>query len=144
MPTRIHHVAIWFSGFLLLMTTNRALPSETCAHSIFAVAAFSEEAPHMQAAQTPPNVPIPSVALPDGKGKELAVKLCSTCHSTNIWANQHHTAEQWNSIIDLMVSRGMQASDDDIDTISGYLTANFGPKPAETPATPPPGTMMKP
>jgi hypothetical protein len=69
----------------------------------------------------------PDVPLPEGKGKEMTQKTCSTCHANNVWTGQHHTRDQWNQIIDNMVSKGMKASDDDLDTIADYLAANFGP-----------------
>lgn len=79
--------------------------------------------------------------LPDGKGKDLALKYCTTCHAANVWSRQHHTPDQWNSLVDQMVSKGLTAPDEDLATISDYLAANFGPlkKDAEpAPATPPP------
>ncbi len=79
--------------------------------------------------------------LPEGKGKDLAMKYCTTCHAANVWSRQHHTPDQWNSLVDQMVSKGLTAPDDDLATISDYLAANFGPlkKDAEpAPAAPPP------
>jgi len=83
--------------------------------------------------------------LPEGKGKDLAEKKCTMCHATNIWTSQRHTREQWTAVIDTMLSRGLEASDDELDTITDYLAQNFGPvaKPAPTtapdaPPTPPP------
>ena len=79
--------------------------------------------------------------LPDGKGKDLALKYCTTCHAANVWSRQHHTPDQWNSLVDQMVSKGLTAPDDDLATISDYLAANFGPlkKDGESaPAAPPP------
>src|SRR5580704_2416637 len=40
------------------------------------------------------------IPLPEGKGRDLAIKSCSTCHATNIWAVQHHTRDEWSSVID--------------------------------------------
>jgi cytochrome c5 len=83
--------------------------------------------------------------LPDGKGKDVAQQKCSTCHATNIWSTQHHTREQWGSIIDNMISKGLEASDEELDTITDYLAQNFGPvakapsptAPTDPPAPPP-------
>lgn len=79
-------------------------------------------------------------ALPEGKGKDIALKNCTTCHASNAWTSQHHTKDQWNSILDNMVSKGLSATDDELDSISEYLTTNFGPvakAPAAAPAAPP-------
>ena len=90
--------------------------------------------------------------LPEGKGRELALTNCTACHAANTWTSQHHTRDQWNSILDQMVSKGLSVSDDDLDTIGDYLATNFGPvakdAPAATPAaspapaTPPPAPQL--
>ena len=77
--------------------------------------------------------------LPEGKGRDLAQKYCGTCHATAVWTNKHHTQEQWATIIDDMVSKGLKASDDDLATINDYLTLNFGKVVKDPSATPPPG-----
>ena len=74
--------------------------------------------------------------LPDGKGKDVTQRVCSTCHGVNLFAAQRHTGEKWSSIIDSMVSRGLEASDEDLATINDYLATNLGPK-KDAPATPP-------
>jgi len=75
--------------------------------------------------------------LPDGKGKDLAKKDCNTCHLANVWTKHHYTRDQWDSIIDAMVAKGLNAPDEDLDTIAGYLATYFGPaKTAPPPTTP--------
>jgi mono/diheme cytochrome c family protein len=76
------------------------------------------------------------VKLPDGKGKDVTQRVCSSCHGVNLFAAQRHTSEKWSSIIDSMVSRGLEASDEDLATINDYLATNLGPK-KDAPATPP-------
>jgi hypothetical protein len=87
-----------------------------------------------------PSTPQPDIPLPEGKGRDLTKKLCGTCHSNNVWAIQKHTAEKWSSIIDNMVSKGLEASDDELATVNDYLAANFAPPSKDTtpPATAPP------
>jgi hypothetical protein len=80
-------------------------------------------------------------SLPDGKGKDLVQKYCVTCHGADVWTKQHHTRDQWSSVIDDMVSKGLDAPDSDLDTMTDYLAAHFGsskstPQPA-TPDAPP-------
>lgn len=79
--------------------------------------------------------------LPEGKGKALVVTNCTACHAANVWTSQRHTRDQWNAILDTMLSRGLSASDEDLETIGDYLATNFGPvqkdPPAPAPATPP-------
>jgi mono/diheme cytochrome c family protein len=76
------------------------------------------------------------VKLPDGKGKDVTQRVCTTCHAVNVFAGQRHTKEKWSSIIDTMASRGMDASDEDLATINDYLATNLGPK-KDVPASPP-------
>jgi mono/diheme cytochrome c family protein len=84
--------------------------------------------------------------LPAGKGRDLALKYCVTCHAASVWAVQHHSQDQWNTVIDDMVSKGLDASDGDLATISAYLAANFGPVKKDSPAAPsvPPSTDTSP
>jgi hypothetical protein len=74
--------------------------------------------------------------LPDGKGKDVTNRVCTTCHGVNLFAGERHTKEKWSSIIDTMVSRGMDASDEDLATINNYLATNLAPK-KDAPASPP-------
>ena len=67
------------------------------------------------------------VELPDGPGKEVTKRLCTKCHGANVWAQQRHTREKWSSIIDNMVSKGMEASDDELDQVNDYLATHFAP-----------------
>ncbi len=68
------------------------------------------------------------IPLPDGKGKEETKKLCGSCHSTNLWAGQRHTREEWSAIIDTMASRGLEATDDQLEIVTTYLATYLGPK----------------
>ena len=90
---------------------------------------------------SPSNFPMDTQSapvLPDGKGKDLVQQKCVTCHAANVWMSQHHTRDQWGTVLDDMTSKGLQASDDELDTIVDYLAQNFGPvaKAAPSPATP--------
>jgi cytochrome c5 len=86
----------------------------------------------------PVQAPAGDIPLPDGKGKDLTKRLCSACHSSNVWAAQRHTREKWGSIIDNMLSKGLEASDDDLAIVNDYLVTNFGPASTDAPAAPPP------
>ena len=78
--------------------------------------------------------------LPEGKGKDLVQQRCVMCHAANVWMSQHHTRDQWGTVVEDMLSKGLQASDDEQDTIVGYLAQNFGPVAKETPAAAPPAS----
>ena len=76
-------------------------------------------------------------ALPDGKGKELIQQKCTMCHAANLWMSQRHTRDEWGSVLDNMMSKGLEASNEDLDTMATYLAQNFGPVAKTPPATPP-------
>jgi len=77
-----------------------------------------------------------AAALPDGKGKELVQQKCVTCHAANLWMSQRHTKDQWGTVLDTMMSRGLEASDEELETMANYLGENFGPVTKDAPPTP--------
>jgi hypothetical protein len=60
------------------------------------------------------------------------------CHTSSKWDKKHYTQDQWASVMDQMLEKGMQASDEQIATMTSYLAANFGPVKKDDPAPPPP------
>lgn len=80
--------------------------------------------------------------LPDGKGKDVTKRVCSGCHAVAIFSQQRHNQDKWASILDQMVAKGMDASDDDLAIILDYLSTNLGeskqPPTASTPPDSPP------
>jgi competence protein ComEA len=64
--------------------------------------------------------------LPDGPGKETVQKMCMPCHSLDNVVRARMTKERWSSVVDEMISRGAQGTDDEIDQVVTYLAANFG------------------
>jgi mono/diheme cytochrome c family protein len=75
--------------------------------------------------------------LPEGKGKDVVMRLCSGCHAVTVFSKERHTPEKWASIVDSMVSRGMDATDEELDTINTYLSTNLAAPKEAPPATPP-------
>ncbi|HEY2013691.1 MAG TPA: helix-hairpin-helix domain-containing protein [Bryobacteraceae bacterium] len=67
-------------------------------------------------------------SLPEGKGKAQFTRACGQCHGVDLVIKQNNTADGWAAIVDDMVSRGAQGSDDDFELVVKYLTAHFGPK----------------
>jgi hypothetical protein len=76
-------------------------------------------------------------SLPEGKGRDVTLRLCSNCHTIARWDKQRHSSDQWSDIVDDMVGRGMDASDEDLATANSYLSKYLAPAP-KTPAPPPP------
>src|SRR5271163_4165785 len=63
--------------------------------------------------------------LPDGPGKAAFEKVCGNCHGVEVALSRRETKDGWNAIIDDMIQRGAQASDDDFGAVSDYLSTNF-------------------
>ncbi len=86
---------------------------------------------NLPAQQTPPAVVKPAVqpgVLPAGAGRNVAQRLCGTCHSLILVTATGHTEAEWDSIVARMEANGMQASADDIDTVIGYLAKALPPR----------------
>ena len=69
-----------------------------------------------------------TASLPDGKGKAQFTRICGQCHAVEIIIKNTNTAEGWSAIVDDMVSRGAQGSEDEFDLVVKYLAAHFGLK----------------
>ena len=64
--------------------------------------------------------------LPDGPGKDAFEKSCTTCHDAAQAINMRRTKAEWDRVIDDMVTRGANGSDEELDRIAAYLTKFFG------------------
>ena len=71
------------------------------------------------------SVPSAQSHLPPGPGHDLTVKVCSACHSPDLAAGQHLSAQEWNSLVQDMSARGAVASDEEFDQITDYLARSF-------------------
>jgi hypothetical protein len=63
--------------------------------------------------------------LPPGPGHDLMVRVCSSCHSPEVAANQHLSPQEWNSLVQNMSARGAVATDAEFDQITAYLARSF-------------------
>ena len=60
-------------------------------------------------------------ALPDGMGKELVQRACTTCHGVNQISNSTgYTKERWQALFGNMI----KLPDPQADTVAQYLAAN--------------------
>jgi competence ComEA-like helix-hairpin-helix protein len=66
--------------------------------------------------------------LPEGKGKAEFTRICGQCHGVGVVIKTTNTPEGWAAVVDDMVSRGAQGTQDEFDRVSQYLGAHFGPK----------------
>lgn len=77
------------------------------------------------AGQAPPMLVPSGEGLPDGPGKEVTVKACGTCHEARRAASVRLTPEGWAAVIDGMMKRGAQVSDQDYPIVLDYLSTHF-------------------
>ena len=70
--------------------------------------------------------PASSDELPDGKGKDVVLKMCTNCHGIAQVTANRYSKKFWANIVDDMVSRGAEGSDEDANVVVSYLSRNFG------------------
>jgi cytochrome c5 len=99
-----------------------ALAADDAAPAAPAAAAPAAAAPAAAASAAPTDA-YPS--LPAGAGRDVAVRVCSQCHSPEVVAHQNLDAQGWKDLVNQMANNGANGTDADFDTISKYLTAAF-------------------
>jgi mono/diheme cytochrome c family protein len=85
-----------------------------------------------QAAQEKSPINLPAqTQLPEGNGKDLVQKVCSSCHSIDLITARRQNRNEWTGTVQRMAQHGASATDEQFNTIVDYLTNNFGhdPKP---------------
>ncbi len=65
--------------------------------------------------------------LPDGPGKDVVKRMCSSCHGLEVVTGTRKTKERWQNTVDVMVSRGATGTDEEIDLVINYLADHFAP-----------------
>ncbi len=69
----------------------------------------------------------PVSQLPEGPHRETVQRICSTCHSVQIFVGQGMTREQWGGVVSSMIGRGAKISDAEFDEIVEYLGKTLPP-----------------
>ena len=64
--------------------------------------------------------------LPDHPDTALVRRACASCHGLDLITTQRHSRDEWAAVVDDMVVRGAQASDDELERIIDYLAVHFG------------------
>jgi len=76
----------------------------------------------------PPSAPQDDHAnFPPGEGRELTIKVCSTCHSVDVIAEQQLSPDDWKETVTQMASMGADATEEQLDQIIQYLAKAFPP-----------------
>ncbi len=70
--------------------------------------------------------------LPPGEGQAIVQQKCASCHALKVVTGKRASRQQWSTIVEQMITRGADVSDDEIDTLLDYLAKNFGPATGQT------------
>jgi cytochrome c oxidase cbb3-type subunit 3 len=65
--------------------------------------------------------------LPDGPNRETVQRICSGCHSVQMFSGRGMTREQWGGVVSNMIGRGAKISDEEYDQIVAYLGLTLPP-----------------
>jgi competence protein ComEA len=69
--------------------------------------------------------------MPDGAGKEVILRICTTCHLPDHFAKYRKSPEDWSSTVARMAQRAPSMTPEEIKSVTDYLTKNF-PRAEET------------
>ena len=68
------------------------------------------------------------VGFPDGPGRDTTLKLCFQCHGDTMWRDHRQDRRGWEGTLYRMVGRGALWTEEEINTMAGYLTTIYGRK----------------
>jgi hypothetical protein len=60
-------------------------------------------------------------------GATLVSQRCTACHPITRIESAHHSAAQWQTIVDSMIRRGAQLTPEEETVVVNYLAATYGP-----------------
>jgi hypothetical protein len=83
-------------------------------------------------------------SFPDGPGKEILEKKCSTCHAPEQVTTFGRSAEEWHEVVVNMIDLGAELNEEEAKVLIEYLAKNWplkgstpsGEKPTEKPGEP--------
>ena len=64
--------------------------------------------------------------IPDGRGKDVVLNICTMCHDLTRIKRSRHTAEEWEDVLSTMLNEGAPLSDEDFPIVLNYLAKSFG------------------
>jgi mono/diheme cytochrome c family protein len=83
-------------------------------------------------------VPLGAQTLPDGAGKDIVQRACSTCHPATLVMGRNMTTEQWHAEVTKMVGEGAKLTDAEFKQVVDYLAKAYPSGPTAAPPPPPP------
>ena len=86
----------------------------------------SDRTSDVRPAPAPPPATRPAVELPEAPGKDVVVRMCTSCHGTDTFISNRMDAAEWAQVIADMQARGARGSADDVRIAVDYLGKNLG------------------
>ena len=74
--------------------------------------------------------------LPEGAGKDVVVRACTTCHTADRIVALKQTEAGWRIAVRQMIEEGASFNPGDLETIIAYLVKNLGAPTAASSAAP--------
>lgn len=69
----------------------------------------------------------PANSLPAGTGRDLVAAACTQCHGLKMIVALRDGPVGWKHFVDDMILRGAQLTPQEADSVTQYLSKNFGP-----------------
>lgn len=69
--------------------------------------------------------PAQLAAFPAGDGRDVTLRVCSSCHAPEVITQQRLAPADWARIVEMMAGQGAPGSDADFEAITAYLTKAF-------------------
>ena len=67
----------------------------------------------------------PGPALPDGPGKEIVTRMCTTCHGTAVFSKIRMSRAGWEDEVSAMIEKGATGTPAEIRAVIDYLSKTF-------------------
>jgi len=74
--------------------------------------------------------------FPAGEGRELTMKVCSTCHTLDVISSERLDQDSWKNTVDQMASMGADATEAQLTQIVAYLAKAFPADSKDAPKEP--------
>jgi mono/diheme cytochrome c family protein len=84
--------------------------------------------PNTVLAQSGEKMDAKAISLPDGNGKDLVKGRCVLCHDLGKVVSLRRSQKEWAGIVKNMIARGIPATPEQVQTITSYLSTQFGKK----------------
>jgi quinoprotein glucose dehydrogenase len=68
----------------------------------------------------------PGPALPEGDGKQVVARMCTSCHGTAVFSSLRMSRDGWDAEVAAMVEKGAVGTEQEIRTAVTYLVSHFG------------------